>query len=388
MSHSSHSMSHNAQGTPLILYSSTAAVHPMYPEWEPLPVNSGMSAMLDTEDQVMAFAAFLREDTPRRARLIQRLVLRFNHMTHGNINTFVWVIRQLSCLTALWFTETEWVLRLCPPLEEHIAELRCLRCVRFGNAGEIAYRVLARMRTQLVSLVMLDFPGSTITRCATPTQLLSHSVSTLTTIEMPNVSLDLRARTERFPRVRALHIAYDRVALLELGAYRQAFPYLQRLKVTATPPLPDHLALNAVRGWNQSEGRQQPRLWERLERVEMPACDLWMLGLCMPIDTLVLRVNPGFPVAFLSELVGDLRPRHLRTHFHTTEDASMAARNFDTVFGASSRGTRLSTFAIEAPLPLEVPRLMLLLVCPMAASSWCALVLMTLCAPSSPWLTM
>ncbi|KAH9854383.1 hypothetical protein C2E23DRAFT_818530 [Lenzites betulinus] len=172
---------------------------------------------------------------------------------------------------------------------------------------------------------------------------------------MPNVSLDLRARAAQFPRVKRVIVAYDRVELLSLGAYKHAFPKLRSFKITEprTPaPYGDWNALVARRR-NQPANQLQLGYFEHLERVEMPMGALWILGLHMHIDVVVLSIDLSFPMTFLGEVLNDLRPRHLRMHFGSTEAASVLFNHSRTSFG-SPTAIWFSILVLAIPLPSEV----------------------------------
>ncbi|KAI0640285.1 hypothetical protein C8Q77DRAFT_1069994 [Trametes polyzona] len=230
--------------------------------------------------------------------------------------------------------------------------MRSLSQVTFRNAGGIAYDVLGQMRSPLVDVQVEPLPELAGRWRFTALHLFWQPAATLRTIMIPGVSLDVCTRAVQFPRVEMAHFAYDDPGILNLAAYKYAFPKLRDLRLDQA----FHASLSVIPDPRRIRHTNLPAAspefgWSSLAHVRTSACDLWLLGLYTIVETLSLIVNPGIAIDCLGDVLLATSPRHLCLYFADTGTAcaALARPRLRNVL----RNPRLSTLVLDLVLPFN-----------------------------------
>lgn len=328
----------------------------------PAPAYLNSTVIIETQDQLARVAERILSEDGRHAQSVDTLVLRVPFLIPRNYQLILQLMRRLTQLTRLWMLHSEMLLGRLPVLADHIVDRTSLTELKLDHVGAIAYRIVARLRSRLVSIHM-HAPAGTYVRWNYTATLLQSSAATLQEIDMPNVVLDLRARNVQFPLVRIVLLTYDCPAVFDLRAYKFAFPNLRDFRLSLTPAFHGLLAGQEVHRRRNLLAGMGERGWENLDRVYAPPCDLWLLGLLMPIDRLSLPIGHGGAAnQRLFDVLAALNPKHLELQFQNTEDARAVVRDFETLLDPL-RVPRLQTLVLDCYLPLVKLLLSQLLAC-------------------------
>lgn len=317
----------------------------------PAPAYFNSTVIIETQDDLVRFAAHFLSKDGRHAQQVDTLVLRVPFLITRNHQLLLQLIRRLPQLARLWMLHSEMLLGRHPVLADHIVDRTSLTELKLDHVGAIAYRLVARLRSRLVSIHM-HAPAGTSVRWNYTGALLQSSAATLQEIDMPNVVLDLRARNVQFPLVRIVLLTYDCPAVFDLRAYKFAFPNLRDFRLSLTPAIPRLLAEQEMHRRRNLLAGMDERGWENLNRIYAPPYDLWLLGLLMPVDILSLPIGPGGAAhQRLFDVLSALNPKHLELQFQNTEDARAVVRDFGTLLNPL-RVPRLHTLVLDCYLPL------------------------------------
>ncbi|EIW63765.1 uncharacterized protein TRAVEDRAFT_41192 [Trametes versicolor FP-101664 SS1] len=306
---------------------------------------------LDTEDAITALSDALCAEPDKVDDFpIRTLEVHVPSVSGDSLKALQELLAYLPLLTRLWMHHTEQLFVAHPLLAQIVSTGVSLTEVRFWDAGPTTHAVLSSMHARLRAVEVRGLP----TPC-TAMNLFLPSAATLVKIDIRSIALDVRERTLRFPRVQVLHVAFSGdINLLDLGAYKYAFPYLRELRTTRALPISTPQDGHTVRERNVLSGAREPG-WAALDGLEVPPPELWLLGVSCPARTVHFDVDVGLPLFVLRQVLPPLRPRHLYLHFANAEDAYRVVRDFAALLAWSLPWPGVATLTLEIRLPAGKP---------------------------------